>query len=211
MNMMRHCRQCRADAVGLLGEDRGQEFTLDKIEAMDIDYEAAMNKRANVHAGIEAHRDALRAEKERAATQTTLLAPIGTPPARIAVTTKGGGVINEHFGHAKEFLVYEASPEGIRFIGPRKVNNAYCVGPDVCPDGAEKGTVLEAILDSLSDCSAVVSAKVGIEPWSQLEAAGITPNGAYAMDLIEDAVKGMYSDLVGQGWSAKDLHAQAAS
>ena len=23
MNMMRHCRQCRADAVGLLGEDRG--------------------------------------------------------------------------------------------------------------------------------------------------------------------------------------------
>jgi nitrogen fixation protein NifB len=30
--LMRHCRQCRADAVGLLGEDRGQEFTLDKIE-----------------------------------------------------------------------------------------------------------------------------------------------------------------------------------
>jgi hypothetical protein len=32
MNMMRHCRQCRADAVGLLGEDRGAEFTLDKID-----------------------------------------------------------------------------------------------------------------------------------------------------------------------------------
>ena len=25
MKMMRHCRQCRADAVGLLGEDRGEE------------------------------------------------------------------------------------------------------------------------------------------------------------------------------------------
>jgi MoaA/NifB/PqqE/SkfB family radical SAM enzyme len=24
--LMRQCRQCRADAVGLLGEDRGQEF-----------------------------------------------------------------------------------------------------------------------------------------------------------------------------------------
>jgi nitrogen fixation protein NifB len=44
MNMMRHCRQCRADAVGLLGEDRGQEFTMDKIEEMEIDYEAAMVK-----------------------------------------------------------------------------------------------------------------------------------------------------------------------
>jgi nitrogen fixation protein NifB len=26
MGLMRHCRQCRADAVGLLGEDRGKEF-----------------------------------------------------------------------------------------------------------------------------------------------------------------------------------------
>ena len=52
MNMMRHCRQCRADAVGLLGEDRGQEFTLDKIEDMEIDYAAAMVKRAEVHAQI---------------------------------------------------------------------------------------------------------------------------------------------------------------
>jgi len=31
MNMMRHCRQCRADAVGLLGEDRSDEFTTEKI------------------------------------------------------------------------------------------------------------------------------------------------------------------------------------
>src|SRR5919197_5174692 len=29
--LMRHCRQCRADAVGLLGEDRGQEFTLARL------------------------------------------------------------------------------------------------------------------------------------------------------------------------------------
>ena len=33
MNMMRHCRQCRADAVGLLGEDRSAEFTIDKVMA----------------------------------------------------------------------------------------------------------------------------------------------------------------------------------
>ena len=52
MKMMRHCRQCRADAVGLLGEDRGEEFTLEKIEAMEIDYPAAMAKRAKVHEEI---------------------------------------------------------------------------------------------------------------------------------------------------------------
>ncbi|MEI6745751.1 MAG: nitrogenase cofactor biosynthesis protein NifB, partial [Methylococcaceae bacterium] len=54
MNMMRHCRQCRADAVGMLGEDRGDEFTLDKIEDMEIDYQAAMEKRKVIHQAIEA-------------------------------------------------------------------------------------------------------------------------------------------------------------
>lgn len=52
MNMMRHCRQCRADAVGLLGDDRNAEFTLDKIETMEIDYQSAMKTRARVHAAI---------------------------------------------------------------------------------------------------------------------------------------------------------------
>jgi nitrogen fixation protein NifB len=61
MNMMRHCRQCRADAVGLLGEDRGAEFTLDKIEAMEIDYEAAMVVRAELRAQIAAELGAKRA------------------------------------------------------------------------------------------------------------------------------------------------------
>ncbi|HEY5763638.1 MAG TPA: nitrogenase cofactor biosynthesis protein NifB, partial [Rhodocyclaceae bacterium] len=34
MQLMRHCRQCRADAVGMLGEDRGAEFSSDRIEAI---------------------------------------------------------------------------------------------------------------------------------------------------------------------------------
>ncbi len=40
MNMMRHCRQCRADAVGLLGEDRSAAFTTEKIEVMEVRYDA---------------------------------------------------------------------------------------------------------------------------------------------------------------------------
>jgi nitrogen fixation protein NifB len=41
MNMMRHCRQCRADAVGLLGEDRSAEFTTERIDTMEVNYDAA--------------------------------------------------------------------------------------------------------------------------------------------------------------------------
>jgi hypothetical protein len=43
-NLMRHCRQCRADAVGLLGEDRSEEFTLDKIEEMEVVYDLDKRK-----------------------------------------------------------------------------------------------------------------------------------------------------------------------
>jgi len=35
MQVMRHCRQCRADAVGMLGEDRGAEFSSQKLDAID--------------------------------------------------------------------------------------------------------------------------------------------------------------------------------
>ena len=44
MNMMRHCRQCRADAVGLLGEDRSAEFTTDKIMEMEVNYDLESRK-----------------------------------------------------------------------------------------------------------------------------------------------------------------------
>jgi nitrogen fixation protein NifB len=55
-NLMRHCRQCRADAVGLLGEDRSEEFTLDKIEEMDIVYD--IDKRRAYQEKVEAERQA---------------------------------------------------------------------------------------------------------------------------------------------------------
>jgi nitrogen fixation protein NifB len=131
MNMMRHCRQCRADAVGLLGEDRGSEFTLDKIEAMEIDYASAMEKRAQVHQAIEEELAEKQAAKQQAKAQFVSLETLQPGkkyrPVLMAVATTGGGVINQHFGHAKEFLVYEASAEGVRFIGHRKTD-LYCGG-----------------------------------------------------------------------------------
>jgi len=197
MNMMRHCRQCRADAVGMLGEDRGQEFTLDKIEKMEIDYPAAMIKRAEVHAQIE--RELL----NRGQTPVFPLNKLGsvpglprlTRPVLMAVATKGGGVINEHFGHAREFLIYEAHEGDVRFIGHRKTI-PYCEGGDTCGDGE---SALDVTLRALSGCEVVLCSKVGIEPWGHLEAAGIQPNGEHAMEVIEDAVLAVYEEMRSAG------------
>jgi nitrogen fixation protein NifB len=196
MNMMRHCRQCRADAVGLLGEDRGAEFTLDKIEDMDIDYAAAMRKRADVHAAIEANREAQRRNAaEIQVPLTALQAGRETRPVLMAVATSGGGVINQHFGHAREFLIYEASRRDVRFIGHRKVD-VYCSGGDTCGDAE---TALQKTVRTLEGCEAVLCSKIGYEPWGLLEEAGIQPNGEHAMEPIEQAVAAVYRELADTG------------
>lgn len=199
MNMMRHCRQCRADAVGLLGEDRGEEFTLDKIESMDIDYEAAMIKRAAIHAAIKEELDERAAKKARLATPSAaqLAGTVnkGHRPVLMAVATSGGGLINQHFGHTREFLVYEASPAGVRFIGHRKVEQ-YCVGNESCGD---KESALSGSIRALKGCEAVLCSKIGFEPWGELEAAGIQPNGEHAMEPIEEAVLAVYQEMITNG------------
>lgn len=192
MNMMRHCRQCRADAVGMLGEDRGDEFTLDKIEEMDIDYQAAMEKRKVIHQAIEAEMNEKRTAKESHQSEVPQLT---TRPVLMAVATSGQNMINMHFGHAKEFLIYEASPTGVRFISHRKTE-LYCSGDDSCGDAE---TALERNIRTLEGCEVVLCSKIGYEPWEQLEQAGIQPNGEHAMEEIEQAVMAVYLEMAADG------------
>jgi nitrogen fixation protein NifB len=195
MNMMRHCRQCRADAVGLLGEDRGEEFTMDKVEMMDIDYEAAMIKRKAVHEAIEADLEAKRNRSNEALVTLNGLNKTETRPVLMAVATAGGGVINQHFGHATEFLIYEASATDVRFVSHRKVE-LYCSGGDTCGDAE---TTLEKIIRTLEGCEVVLCSKIGFEPWGMLEQAGIQPNGEHAMEPIEEAVAAVYLEMAKNG------------
>lgn len=192
MNMMRHCRQCRADAVGLLGEDRGEEFTMDKIEAMQIDYPEAMKVRAEIHAAIN---EELLEKRNARATRSTGIEGGDARPVLMAVATKGSGIINEHFGHAKEFLIYEASGTGVRFIGHRKTI-AYCEGGGSCGDGT---SALDASLKALAGCEVVLCSKIGFEPWGPLEAAGIQPNGEHAMEQIDEAILAVYRQMQAEG------------
>lgn len=189
MNMMRHCRQCRADAVGLLGEDRGAEFTLDKIEHMDIDYDAAMKKRATIQAAL---LDELETKRSKQSTESMA---VKCRPALMAVATAGGGVINQHFGHANEFLVYEASSDGVRYIGHRRADR-YCGGDSTC---GETESVLERTIRALEGCEVVLCSKIGYEPWGRLEEAGIQPNGEHAMEPIEEAIMAVYREMAESG------------
>ena len=198
MHMMRHCRQCRADAVGMLGEDRGNEFTLDKIESLEIDYKKAIAERSKVHAAIEANRSS-----QRMGSGETLVSPARikrpardeTRPVSMAAATSGQGLINQHFGHAREFLIYEVSQRGVRLVGHRNVD-LYCTGDDTCGDAE---TALQKTVRALEGCEAVLCSKIGYEPWGLLEKAGILPNGEHAMEPIEEAVAAVYREMAAEG------------
>ncbi len=180
--LMRHCRQRRADAVGLLGEDRGQEFTLDRLPG-EVAYDPA--KRA-AYREIVASERGDHVEAKRKAEAAIQDAAVEGQSMLVAVATKGGGRVNEHFGHVREFQVYEASAKGVTFVGHRKVD-AYCMG------GFGEDATLDAVIAALEGVSHVLCAKIGDCPKDMLEAAGIEASDAYAYEYTETAIGALYT------------------
>ena len=102
---------------------------------------------------------------------------------RFAVASKSGVVVDTHFGHAKEFYLYDYRNGEVRFAGKRNVEQ-YCQGEEEC---GEKEDKIERIIAALNGCSGVIAMRIGMEPAKKLTKLGIKPVNTY--DMIEDAVK----------------------
>ena len=182
--LMRHCRQCRADAVGLLGEDRGQEFNLDLLPE-EVAYDPARR---------EAYREVVAKERgDHVAAKTAAIEEVKAAADKsllFAVATKGGGRINEHFGHAREFQVYEVGAKGIAFVGHRKVEQ-YCLG------GFGEDATLDGVIAALEGVSFVLCAKIGDCPKDMLKAAGVEASDKWAFEYIETSLAEAYREKFG--------------
>ena len=195
MNMMRHCRQCRADAVGLLGEDRSAEFTTEKVMAMDVQYDLTARKayQAKVEEQLQS----------KVAAKTSEMKALDGVKSDIkilvAVATKGEGLVNEHFGHAKEFQIYELSTSGSKFVGHRRVD-MYCQG------GYGEEDTLDTVIRAINDCHAVFVAKIGGCPKNDLKQAGIDPVDDYAYEFIEQSAIAYYKAYLDKVTSGEIVH-----
>ncbi|MGO8740761.1 nitrogenase cofactor biosynthesis protein NifB [Rhodoblastus sp.] len=182
--LMRHCRQCRADAVGLLGEDRGQEFNLDLLPE-EVAYDPAKR---------EAYREVVAKERgDHVAAKTAAIQEVKASADQsllFAVATKGGGRVNEHFGHAREFQVYEVGAKGIAFVGHRKVEQ-YCLG------GFGEDATLDGVIAALEGVSFVLCAKIGDCPKDMLKAAGVEASDKWAFEYIETSLAEAYRERFG--------------
>jgi predicted Fe-Mo cluster-binding NifX family protein len=96
---------------------------------------------------------------------------------RVAVATKDGVAINEHFGHAKSFYIYDVTAHSVNHIETREVPH-YCLG------GHSDKAALPSILETIADCKAVLVAKIGDGPTEKLQARGIEAVSQYTWEEV---------------------------
>lgn len=82
---------------------------------------------------------------------------------RIAVASLDGKVINEHFGRAKEFYIVDINRDGTyAFIEKRAID-------PLCHSGEHAEAALEATVNALHDCVAVLVSRIGVAAKRTLE------------------------------------------
>jgi len=142
--------------------------------AMEVNYD--LESRKAYQEQVEGERQAKVTAKQEE--METLAGEVSDIKLLVAVATKGSGLINVHFGHAKEFQIYELSTAGAKFVGHRRVDH-YCQG------GFGDEESLETVIRAINDCHAVFVAKIGGCPKADLVTAGIDPVDQFAHEFIE--------------------------
>ena len=89
----------------------------------------------------------------------------------IAVASTDGEMVNEHFGRATHFWVFDVSKSQHVLIMVRKVEPLSTGDQNHAFDPARMAKTWEAI----KDCERVYCTKIGDRPRLELEKAGITP------------------------------------
>jgi len=98
---------------------------------------------------------------------------------RVAVASSDGKFVNQHFGHAEQFLIYEIAEGNCKYVETRST-------VPLCNDQEHSDDRLTGIVKLISDCRVVLVAKIGPGALSGLQSQGIqaqvTPN------FIDDAL-----------------------
>lgn len=115
--------------------------------------------------------------------------PLSDKVFQVAVATKSGMLVDQHFGQVSEFYVYEYLNGEAKFKERRAIEK-YCNGLSECDNREDKFT---SILKTIGDCHAVIAMRIGDNPKTQLLQKGIKVFTTY--DRIEDSVKKVVKEL----------------
>ena len=105
------------------------------------------------------------------------------PHLRIAVASRDGGRVDQHFGQAEDFLVYDVSEAGPILAEQRSVA-AHARGEEDPRD---------TICRMLADCPVLLVAKIGVTPQERLAGLGIEASDLHAGKPIDDALAEVFA------------------
>lgn len=108
---------------------------------------------------------------------------------RVAVISSDGKVINQHFGKASRFLIFDINKDKIKFVEERK-NIPVC---GTAEDG-HSDDILNNTISLIKDCEIVLCAKIGGMAEEKLRKSGIKP--FEVPDFIGEALKNIQNSPI---------------
>ncbi|MEI6897028.1 MAG: nitrogenase cofactor biosynthesis protein NifB [Psychromonas sp.] len=188
VSQMKHCQQCRADAVGMLEEDRSAEFNIKDINPQPDDYSQTMLGRCRFQSAV--------VSKGASETQASLV---------VAVASKKNEQIDLHFGHADCFSLYLVTKNEQHFIGERRIPR-YCTGDNHQQSTNENETLLSNTIKALHGVDLVLCCRIGAPPAEALAKANIQPVVDYAYHAVSSSLADIfshYSSLAERKWQTR--------
>lgn len=88
---------------------------------------------------------------------------------KVAVTSKSGKLVDQHFGQTTDFMIFEITDDDYKFLETRSTKK-YCNGGNELNN--EYHGKKEAI-ETISDCDTVLSMKIGLGAQKKLGEFGI--------------------------------------
>jgi len=102
---------------------------------------------------------------------------------RVAVVSNDNENVDEHFGKAKSFLIYDIENKTPSFMGKRETT-PLSEGDPKHPFNRER---FEKVYDVISDCKVVLCIQIGKRPEKELRELGVEP--VVYLGAIENGLK----------------------
>lgn len=105
---------------------------------------------------------------------------------RIAAASSDGKLINQHFGHAKDFYIFEKEADRFHYLELRS-------GRPFCNGGEHDNDELADAIDLIEDCSYVLVVQIGNGAELELNKRGIIAK--ITRGFFNDCLQQFYKEL----------------
>ncbi|WP_045033452.1 NifB/NifX family molybdenum-iron cluster-binding protein [Draconibacterium sediminis] len=92
---------------------------------------------------------------------------------RIAVTTSNGEKVDQHFGKATRFDVYDVDGDEMKLVETREVTSYCSAGGQPVADHKFSSDRFSTVKEKLEDCEKLYTMQIGEKPKEQFDIIGI--------------------------------------